>query len=153
MSIHQTAFIDEHMPWRGFHHIALATADLDATRSFYGEILGMPVSAIFPPREGRGRHCLIYVNHNDNDTWGFHFFERPEAASRAMSLALGEQAGFLLHIALRLPHDSAAHALRERLHQAQVSITDIPALGSFVFNDNNGILLEVTWPKGEAEPS
>lgn len=53
----------------------------------------------------------------------------------------------MLHIAFRLVDDQAANALRERLRTADVAITEIEELGSFVFSDNNGILLEATWPK------
>jgi catechol 2,3-dioxygenase-like lactoylglutathione lyase family enzyme len=56
MSIDQAAPIEEPVPGHGFHHIALATANLDATRSFYRDTLGIAVSAVFPSREGRGRH-------------------------------------------------------------------------------------------------
>ena len=57
----------------------------------------------------------------------------------------------LLHIALRLPNEIAAHTLRQRLSSAQVFITDIPELGTFVFSGNNGILLEATWPRRAAK--
>jgi hypothetical protein len=30
-------------PWRGFHHVALVTPDLDATIRFYGGVVGMRV--------------------------------------------------------------------------------------------------------------
>lgn len=46
-------------PWRGFHHVALVTPDLDATIRFYGEILGMHVDEIAPASGPRGRHCFI----------------------------------------------------------------------------------------------
>ena len=29
--------------WRGFHHVAVMTRDLEETAPFYGEILGMSV--------------------------------------------------------------------------------------------------------------
>jgi len=50
------------------------------------------------------------------------------------------------HVALRLANGRAADALRERLRNAHVSITEIPELGSFVFFDNNQQCLEITWP-------
>ena len=150
MSMDQTIAIKVQLPWRGIHHIALATANLDATVRFYEDVLGMQVSEIAPSKEGRGRHCLIFVKPGDDDTWGFHFFERP-VSGRKVPASLADDTGeALLHIALRLLDETAANALRQRLHSAQISITEIPELGTFVFSDNNGILLEATWPRATA---
>jgi hypothetical protein len=46
-------------PWRGFHHITLVTADLDATIRFYGGVLGMRVGEVVAATERQGRHCFI----------------------------------------------------------------------------------------------
>ena len=132
---------DALFPWRGIHHIALATTDLDATRHFYAAVLGMSVSDILPSRDGRGRHCLVFVKPGDPETWGLHFFERPHAGGTSPVEAP------LLHIAFRLPDDAAAQSLRERLRAHGVEVTEIPELGSFIFWDNTGIMLEVTVPK------
>lgn len=132
---------DALFPWRGIHHIALATTDLDATRQFYADVLGMSASDIFPSREGRGRHCLVFVKPGDPETWGLHIFERLRSAGTHAVEAP------LLHIAFRLPDDASAQSLRERLRAHGVEITEIPELGSFIFWDNNGIMLEVTVPK------
>nr|MBA3790917.1 VOC family protein [Rubrobacter sp.] len=32
--------------WQGFHHVALVTADLDATLRFYEDVLGMEAGEI-----------------------------------------------------------------------------------------------------------
>ncbi|CAG7658243.1 VOC family protein [Paenibacillus allorhizosphaerae] len=50
------------LPWQGIHHIALLTVDLDSTIRFYRNVLGMHTSGIAPSQQGRGRHCLIFVN-------------------------------------------------------------------------------------------
>jgi catechol 2,3-dioxygenase-like lactoylglutathione lyase family enzyme len=34
------------IPWGGIHHIALVTPDLDATRAFYADVLGMQVGEV-----------------------------------------------------------------------------------------------------------
>jgi catechol 2,3-dioxygenase-like lactoylglutathione lyase family enzyme len=145
MSLAEQAF---QLPWSGIHHIALLTMDLDATIRFYRDVLGMPTSEIAPSQEGRGRHCLIFVKPNDDNVWGFHFFERPLEETTLGASGTHPQR-FVPHVALRLPDGIATHALRERLSNAHVSITEIPELGSFVFFDNNQLCIEVTWPKKE----
>lgn len=139
------------LPWRGIHHIALATHDLDETLHFYQTVLGMEVSDIAPSQAGRGRHAIVLVKPGDEDTLGFHFFERPTAVrpSGPATLATAGSSGQpMLHIALRLPDERAANDLRERLRIHEVAVTEIPELGSFVFSDTNAVLLEVTWPQG-----
>ncbi|HET8840694.1 MAG TPA: VOC family protein [Ktedonobacteraceae bacterium] len=141
---------EQAISFKGIHHIALATAHLEDTIHFYRDVLGMQVSEIYPSREGRGRHCLVLLKPDDNDIWGFHFFERSLSGERSSDQA-GENSGeALLHIALRLQDEAAAHMLKERLHKARGAITDIPELGSFLFADNNNIFLEATWPRASA---
>ncbi|RKN70090.1 hypothetical protein D7M11_31185 [Paenibacillus ginsengarvi] len=82
--------------------------------------------------QGRGRHCLIFVKPYDDNVWGFHFFERP-IEKTTLGASDTHPQSFVPHVALRLPDGTSAHALRERLSNAHVSITDIPELGSFVF--------------------
>lgn len=146
MSLAEQAF---QLPWYGIHHIALLTTDLDATIRFYRDVLGMQTSDIAPSKEGRGRHCLIFVKPNDDNVWGFHFFERP-LEKTTLGASDTHPQSFVPHVTLRLPDGIAARALRERLSNAHVSITEIPELGSFVFFDNNQLCLEVTWPKEES---
>jgi catechol 2,3-dioxygenase-like lactoylglutathione lyase family enzyme len=123
--------------WRGIHHIALSTPDLDATRHFYGEIVGMPISDVFPSKHGRGRHCFVFVTPEQTTTWGMHFFERPTG-----------EGGALLHLCFSLADQAAADALHERLRSNGISTTVIPELGgNFTFTDNNGVMLEITWLK------
>lgn len=133
------------LPWRGIHHIALVTADLDATVRFYRDVLGMVVGNIAGSEAGRGRHCIIFARPDDPDTWGFHFFERPTTET-TLGLADHAPASLVPHVALRLSDEPAANLLRERLKNAGVTVTEIPELGSFVFFDNNRLCLEATWP-------
>ena len=127
------------LPWRGIHHVALRTTDLEATIKFYRDGMGMAVSDIAPDQGGRGRHCLVLVKPGDSETWGLHFFERPGPAENANRQTL-------LHIAFRLPDQASAQLLRERLCRYKVELTELPELNSFVCWDNNGLMLETTWP-------
>ena len=108
----------------------------------------MPVSDVFPSREGRGRHCFVFAKPGDSETWGFHFFERGNKASGQAEAASAPPDGPLLHIALLLPDESSKDALHERLRSHNSKTTVIDELGgNLLFEDNNGVVLEVTWPK------
>ena len=45
-----------------------------------------------------------------------------------------------------LSDEALAMLLRERLQRPKVELTEISELNSSVFWDNNGIMLETTWP-------
>jgi catechol 2,3-dioxygenase-like lactoylglutathione lyase family enzyme len=141
--------IEDGLPWGGIHHIALATHDIEETLRFYHQVLGMQVSDMYPSRAGRGRHGIVLVKPTDSETLGLHFFERAGLTppTQPATLESSSSNAGLLHIALRLPNTATADILRARLATHQVSITEIVELGSFVFSDNNALLLEVTWPQ------
>ena len=146
--------------WRGFHHIALVTPDLDATIRFYRDVLGMQVGDVYTTGVGvAGRHC--FIKPGNVETWGLHFFENPDPHLMALLEAFKQMVletrwrpgffqGILQHVAFALPDEQAALDLRERLHHHDVLMTPINEIGSlytFLFLDNNGLLLEADWPK------
>jgi catechol 2,3-dioxygenase-like lactoylglutathione lyase family enzyme len=140
------------LPWRGFHHVALVTPDLDETISFYQDVVGMQAGEIYQARQGKSRHC--FIKPGESEAWGLHFFEDPEApvSPRLETLSLQWSAflpGSLQHIAFALPNEATALTLRERLRERDVAMTEIGAVSTIrnmVFQDNNGILLEAAWP-------
>src|SRR5262249_9904593 len=136
--------------WRGFHHIALVTAELHATIAFYSDVLGMEGTTIFPATDRNGRHC--FIKPGATEAWGLHVFERadaeifqfPDQMQRFVFIP-----GALQHIAFALPGLAEALALRDRLASFGVATTEIGNLGTvqnMLFRDNNGIVLEATWP-------
>lgn len=151
--------------WRGFHHIALVTPDLDATIQFYRDVLGMQISEIYESGIGvQGRHC--FIKPGSGETWGLHVFEHPDPTlsqllekSRRMIVETnwrpGTFEGILQHIAFALPDEQAALALRARLAEHQVRFSPINEIGplhNFLFLDNHGFLLEAAWPKPAPRP-
>lgn len=148
-------------PWSGFHHLALVTPDLDATLFFYENVLGMQASSVYPATPQRGRHC--FVKPGDTESWGIHFFEHPTAQIYQSSDELRRLAknpessdlyrflpGALQHVAFALPSEEDGLALRSKLDNYGVAMTDIYDQGkirNFIFIDNNGIQLEAAWPK------
>ena len=150
MAFERTGVADAVPSWRGFHHVALVTPDLDATIHFYGDVLGMRVGEVVGAAGRQGRHCFIKPG-DGSETWGLHFFEQPDAEVFAYPETFERHAfvpGALQHVAFALPDEAAALALRRRLDAFGVGMTDITNLGSvtnMLFRDNNGLLLEATW--------
>lgn len=147
------------IPWRGFHHVAIVTPDLDTTIGFYRDVLAMGIGEIIGTGIGAGgRHC--FIKPGESDTWGLHFFENRDSAlandlatAKHTVLDSGWRPGFLpgvmQHVAFALPNEQAALALRERLERHGVTMTSINTIGpirNFLFMDNHGLLLEATWP-------
>jgi catechol 2,3-dioxygenase-like lactoylglutathione lyase family enzyme len=146
---------DDALPWMGFHHVALVTPDLERTRAFYRDVLGMDVGDVLV---GGGvlpaRHCFVRPG-RDAATWGLHFFEHAGttiarvAPDAARLREAGFAAGALQHVAFALPDAGAAEALRVRLAAAGVEATPtgrVGPLANLLFFDPHGLLLEATWP-------
>lgn len=144
--------IHESPPWQGFHHVTLLTRDLDATIRFYEDVLGMSVHG-FADGGGLGRHCM--VDPGVGQTRGIHFIENVEARLGTQPEALVGPRPYIIegafqHISFALPDEAAARALQVRLRERGVTTTEmIPTgpIGNLMFSDNNGILLEATWPR------
>ncbi len=65
-------------PWRGVHHLALVTPDLDATLRFYHDVLGLAVASVAPATALHGRHAVLVGDGGGGRL--LHFLEQPDAA-------------------------------------------------------------------------
>jgi catechol 2,3-dioxygenase-like lactoylglutathione lyase family enzyme len=145
---------ESRVDWRGFHHVAVVTRDLAETARFYGEVLGMSVGDLIE-RDAQGtvsRHR--FIRPGGDESWGLHIFESPDAEPHpsAHSIDRDNLMGTVgvQHIAFALPDEAAGIELRERLKESGVESTAIGSvgpIGNTLFFDNNGLLLEATWPK------
>lgn len=147
--------------WKGIHHVALVTQNLDETIDFYKNVLGMQVGTVYPAFKQRGRHC--FIRPGNVETWGIHFFEFPDAQifrsdeelkhlskNPAAAELYNFLPGALQHIAFAIQSEEEGLALRAKLMSEGTIMTDIYDQGkirNFIFTDNNGIQLEVAWPK------
>jgi catechol 2,3-dioxygenase-like lactoylglutathione lyase family enzyme len=140
--------------WQGIHHVAVVTADLDATLRFYGDVLGMEAGEIMgqDARGGGVRHCFVRLG--GTESLGLHFFLAPDARPVANPANMQEKFDLRSvgphHIAFALPDEAAGLELRERLEKNGVEMTPIGEAGPIrntLFLDNNGLLLEAAWPK------
>lgn len=130
--------------WSGINHLALITADMDATVRFYHGVLGARLAASVGTPEFRhyffefGPHCTVA------------FFEYAGLTIEPFAKPAGvpdPRATQFDHLALNLPDETALHALRRRLAQADCEVTDIVehnSVHSVYFTDNNGIALQAS---------
>ncbi len=131
--------------WSGINHLALITADMDATVRFYHGVLGARLAATVGTPQFRhyffefGPHCTVA------------FFEYAELTIEPFAKPAGvpdPRAMQFDHLALNLPDENALHDLRRRLAEADCEVTDIVehnSVHSVYFTDNNGIALEASW--------
>jgi catechol 2,3-dioxygenase-like lactoylglutathione lyase family enzyme len=141
--------------FRGVHHLALNTDDMQMTIDFYSGVLGMPLihAMRVPPGVGVGpgnrgnppyenlRHYFFDMGHDST----LAFFEIPKGAE-----AKGDRntIASMQHVALATDAAGGAELL-ERLARAGIensgAIESFPNLFSVYFYDPNGIRLEFAW--------
>jgi catechol 2,3-dioxygenase-like lactoylglutathione lyase family enzyme len=141
---HETPEATTTPAWSGINHLALITADMDATVRFYHGVLGARVAATVGTPEFRhyffefGPQCTVA------------FFEYADATIEPFAKPAGvpdPRAPQFDHLALNLPDEAALHNLRRRLAEAGCEATDIvehSSVHSVYFTDNNGIALEAS---------
>jgi catechol 2,3-dioxygenase-like lactoylglutathione lyase family enzyme len=130
--------------WRGIHHLALTTNDMDATVRFYHGVLGMRVVATI-----------------GTDTFRHYFFEMGPGATVAFFEYAGVDVGTIEkpagvapqlptqfdHVSFHLADERALEQLRDRLSEYAVEVTEVVDHGtmrSVYFTDPNGIALEAS---------
>jgi catechol 2,3-dioxygenase-like lactoylglutathione lyase family enzyme len=138
------------LPWQDMHHIALATGNIEETIRFYTEVVGMQAADIQPPNPIHGRTCTIRPGIGAKVE--LHFFEdtdaaplpsHPEILQRLMFPYIGVH-----HLAFLLPDAEAGQQLYARLNAQEILTTPVMDQGglyNFLFQDNNGLVLEANW--------
>jgi catechol 2,3-dioxygenase-like lactoylglutathione lyase family enzyme len=138
---------DEQVPihWRGVNHLALVTADMDATVRFYHGVLDARlVTTLATPAF---RHYFFEIGQGNT----IAFFEYRDEPIETFAKPAGmpyPQASQFDHLSLDLADEEALLRLRSRLKAHGCEVTDVVDHGflrSVYFNDPNGIALEATW--------
>ena len=139
---------DEHrddIHWRGINHLALITADMDATVRFYHGVLGARlVTTIGTPTF---RH--YFFEFGVQQTVAFFEYTGVELDSFAKPAGIPDRrASQFDHLSFNVPDEHALITLQGRLKAAGCEVTDIVDHGvirSVYFTDPNGIALEASW--------
>ena len=136
---------DDAVQWRGIHHLALVTPDMDATVRFWHGVLDARLVATLATEAFRhyffefGPGCTVA------------FFEYAGEPIQTYAKPAGvpfPQASQFDHLALHLVDEEALLRLRDRLKAHDCEVTDVVDHGflrSIYFTDNNGIALEASW--------
>jgi catechol 2,3-dioxygenase-like lactoylglutathione lyase family enzyme len=128
---------------KGLHHNAYRCRDSEATRAFYEDFLGLPLSGslvIGETKSGR-RTRVLHTFYRMDDGSFLAFFEAPD-----MPFEFKTQHDFDLHIALEV----TAQALAEMYAKGKAAgievrgVSDHEFVDSIYFRDPNGYVVELT---------
>jgi catechol 2,3-dioxygenase-like lactoylglutathione lyase family enzyme len=124
------------------HHAAYRCQDSEATRSFYEDFLGLPLTDAFVISETQtGRKTqVLHLFFGLPDGSSIAFFEAPEQPFEFV-----DQHDFDLHIALKVPQASLTPMLDLAARQGieHRGISDHGFIHSVYFRDPNGYVVEL----------
>ncbi|MEE2768876.1 MAG: VOC family protein [Actinomycetota bacterium] len=133
----------EIVEWRGVHHLAMVTPDMDATVRFYVGVLGMPLVATL--MAGPMRHYFFELG--PGNTIAFFEVADAETFSKPAGATTNRTIQFD-HVSFAVDDEASLLALQQRLLEAGCEITPVVDHGiirSVYFHDPNGIALEASW--------
>jgi catechol 2,3-dioxygenase-like lactoylglutathione lyase family enzyme len=138
-------FEPDTVQWRGVHHLALVTTDMDATVRFYAGVLDARLVATIATESFKH----YFFDFGPGNT--IAFFEYKGQPVETFSKPAGVPfplASQFDHLSIHLVDEDALVRLRDRLKSHCCEVTDVVDHGflrSIYFNDNNGIALEASW--------
>lgn len=133
---------------RQFHHHAFRTHDMEATRKFYEDVLGMPMIGVFvettdPVTEKPSNYIHAFFEMADGSALAFFQFQEGLYKDTAIK---GNQDPFDHHIALEVESKDAVMAYRDKLEAAGYDhmLIDHGYCYSIYMHDPNGMQVELT---------
>lgn len=140
--------------WRGINHLALVTADMDATVRFYHGTLGARLVATI----GTPAFRHYFFEFGPECTVAFFEYANSKIAPFATPAGVPDSRKIQFdHLSFNLPQEEDLLDLRRRLKAAGTEVTDVvdhSFIRSVYFTDPNGIALEASWwvtdPTGRA---
>jgi catechol 2,3-dioxygenase-like lactoylglutathione lyase family enzyme len=139
------AATDDTVHWRGVHHLALVTADMDATvRFWHGVLDARLVITLATPAF---KHYFFEVAPGNTIAFFEYAGQQLEQFAKPAGVPYSRAAQFD-HLSLHLPDEDALLRLHDRLKSHGCEVTDVVDHGimhSIYFTDNNGIALEASW--------
>lgn len=132
----------------GIHHVALATADMDATHAFYTEAMGFEVAKVVTaPTPGPGDGWARHVFYDTGSTgmiafWDIHDATFPEIKG-AMSRSVGLPE-WVNHLAFHATDDAHYELAKKRWMELGMDVVEVDHefCRSIYANDPNGTMVE-----------
>src|SRR4051794_8180215 len=129
--------------WRGINHLALVTADMDATVRFYHGVLGMRLVATL--MAGPMRHYFFETAPGNTVA----FFEVKDVDKFELPAGVPDpRKAQFDHLSFNVPDLESLQALQRRLKEAGSEVTDVIDHGfiqSVYFTDPHGLALEASY--------
>ena len=145
----------------GIHHIAIMSADMKAQLTFFTQVMGFPLVALFDMHGvPGGKHAFLKMA----DDSFFSVVELAGIAEIPSTIGVTHAgtgagkcaAGTMQHVAFRVPDEAGLIAMQNRIRKAGV-----PAIGpighgfckSIYFAGPEGLTLEVSYAVSEVDPA
>jgi catechol 2,3-dioxygenase-like lactoylglutathione lyase family enzyme len=138
----------------GLHHFAYRCRDAEETRSFYEDLLGLPLVAVVahdrvPSTDEVYPYCHIFFQMLDGSYLAFFDLFDGQAYSSDPATP-----SWVNHLALRVGTRTALDEAKVRLEEAGIEVLGVVDHGwfdSIYFFDPNGIRLELVFPTATFE--
>ena len=126
---------------RRLHHHAYVSRDLEATRRFYEEIVGLPLTATWCENEFGQNYCHVFFELEDGSALAFFQFEKSEVTEAHAALASTSPFD---HIAL-LATDELQTNVTRRAQRAglETALVDHGYCRSLYLRDPDGLAVEL----------
>ncbi|MHB1486185.1 MAG: VOC family protein [Acidimicrobiales bacterium] len=139
------------MNWSGINHMAMVTPDMDATVSFYHDVLGMELVATLGHGDTRERYPYRHYFFKIGEGQTIAFFEWPDVDTGvAKAAGVPGQGAKFDHVSFNLGHVADLIRLRDRLVEAGVHVSEVvdhTVIYSIYFDDpvNHAALEASVW--------
>ena len=132
------------------HHNAYVAKDLEQTRAFYEDIIGLPLVTTWREGEGDDAYCHVFFELADGSALAFFQFANPTAAEEHLS---ARPKSNFYHIALNTTADyQATVAAKAQAQGIEPQIMDHGYCTSLYLSDPDGMLVELTVYTAAAQP-
>jgi catechol 2,3-dioxygenase-like lactoylglutathione lyase family enzyme len=137
--------VTDEVRWQGVNHLALVTADMDATVRFWHGVIGARLVATLGTEAFR--HYFFEVGVGSTVAF-FEYRDQPLDRFAKPAGVPDRRASQFDHLSLDLADEEALLRLRTRLKEHGSEVTDVVdhrVMRSIYFTDPNGIALEASW--------